>query len=165
MVTPKGIDDALSHGFDALLARSVPFIPQITRSGIYLGSMEKKPRLMSHFFANKLRLDGQEYVVGFVLREDGNGKRFYDHELTRIVDPSSLNSASPSKEEARTETRANRDLEMTILLDTLGVNVGTGTVLFQPKGKLPAETRARVSFGMREDGRQGLGGRHKKPAA
>ncbi len=35
-------------------------------------------------------------------------------------------------------------------------------LFFQPKGKLSAEPRARVSFGMGEDGRQGPGGRHKK---
>ena len=70
----------------------------------------KKRGMKPPLFAGRLNADGQEYAVGFVLREDGNGKRFYDHELTRIIDPSSLNSAGPSKEEARTETRANRGL-------------------------------------------------------
>ena len=131
-ITPKGIKDTLYHGFDEVLARSVPFIPRIIESGIYLDSIQKKPGLMSHIFANRIRLDGQEYVVGFVLREDGNGNRFYDHELTQIVDPDQL---KPVKQrEAAAELQTNQDTPQTtkppvnqgaimnILRDRLGVN-------------------------------------------
>ena len=142
-ITPKGVRDSLSHGFDALLARSVPFIPQIIESGIHLDSIEKKPGLMSHIFANKIRLDGQDYVVGFVLREDGNGNRFYDHELTKIISSDQL---VPGKQrEATAELRTDQNLSpgssellsnrgdvMNILRGRLGVNDGTGQVLFQP---------------------------------
>lgn len=142
-ITPKGVRDSLSHGFDALLARSVPFIPQIIESGIHLDSIEKKPGLMSHVFANKIRLDGQDYVVGFVLREDGNGNRFYDHELTKIISSDQL---VPGKQrEATAELRTDQNLSpgssellsnqgdvMNILRGRLGVNDGTGQVLFQP---------------------------------
>ena len=142
-ITPKGVRDSLSHGFDALLARSVPFIPQIIESGIHLDSIEKKPGLMSHIFANKIRLDGQDHVVGFVLREDGNGNRFYDHELTKIISSDQL---VPGKQrEATAELRTDQNLSpgssellsnqgdvMNILRGRLGVNDGTGQVLFQP---------------------------------
>ena len=142
-ITPKGVRDSLSHGFDALLARSVPFIPQIIESGIHLDSIEKKPGLMSYIFANKIRLDGQDYVVGFVLREDGNGNRFYDHELTKIISSDQL---VPGKQrEATAELRTDQNLSpgssellsnrgdvMNILRGRLGVNDGTGQVLFQP---------------------------------
>lgn len=142
-ITPKGVRDSLSHGFDALLARSVPFIPQIIESAIHLDSIEKKPGLMSHIFANKIRLDGQDYVVGFVLREDGNGNRFYDHELTKIISSDQL---VPGKQrEATAELRTDQNLSpgssellsnrgdvMNILRGRLGVNDGTGQVLFQP---------------------------------
>ena len=142
-ITPKGVRDSLSHGFDALLARSVPFIPQIIESGIHLDSIEKKPGLMSHIFANKIRLDGQDYVVGFVLREDGNGNRFYDHELTKIISSDQL---VPGKQrEATAELRTDQNLSpgssellsnrgdvMNILRGRLGVIDGTGLVLFQP---------------------------------
>ena len=62
-VTPRGITKRLSHGYDALLARSVPSIPQLIERGIHRDSIEKQPGLMSHIFANKIRLDGQEHVV------------------------------------------------------------------------------------------------------
>ena len=99
-ITPSGVKASLSHGFDETLARSVPFIPQIVESGIYLDSMEKKPGLVSHIFANRIRLDGKEYVVGFVLREDRNNNRFYDHELTQIIDPDRLIPSRDTSEEA-----------------------------------------------------------------
>ena len=131
-VTPRGITKTLSHGYDELLARSVPFIPQIIESGIHLDSIEKKPGLMSHIFANKIRLDGQDYVVGFVLREDANGNRFYDHELTKIISPDSLNADRFPDGSVVHAARANRGDVMNILRERLGVNDGTGQILFQP---------------------------------
>lgn len=129
-VTPKGIEDSLSHGFDELLARSVPFIPQIIEGGIHVASIEKKPGLMSHIFANKIRLDGQDYVVGFVVREDDNGNRFYDHELTEIINPDWL-APGPALQDGNVVHRTNRGDVMNILRDKLGVNDGSGQVLFQ----------------------------------
>lgn len=132
LVTPRSIEKSLSHGFDELLARSVPFIPQIIEGGIHVASIEKKPGLMSHIFANKIRLDGRDYVVDFVLREDVNGNRFYDHELTEIINPDSLNADRlPGKGSEVHAARANRGDVMNILRDKLGVNDGTGRVLFQ----------------------------------
>ena len=154
-ITPKGVRDSLSHGFDALLARSVPFIPQIVESGIHLDSIEKKPGLISHIFANKIRLDGQDYVVGFVLREDGNGNRFYDHELTKIISSDQL---VPGKQrEATAELRTDQNLPpsssellmnrgdvMNILRERLGVNDGMGQVLFRVAGQfLPPKFKGR----------------------
>lgn len=135
-ITPKGVRDSLSHGFDALLARSVPFIPQIIESGIHVDSIRKTPQLLSHIFAGKIRLDGQDYVVGFVLREDVNGNRFYDHELTKIISPDWLVPGHPSNEgpssEGSSGHRTNRGDVMNILRERLGVNDGTGQILFQP---------------------------------
>ena len=166
-VTPSGIKASLHHGYDELLARSVPFIPQIIESGIHLDSIEKKPGLMSHIFANKIRLDGQDYVVGFVLREDRTGNRFYDHELTKIISPDWLKPGRDTSEEAlghRTNRgispdwlkpgpalqegnvvhRTNRGDVMNILRERLGVNDGTGQILFQPD--TAGKGRARIKL-------------------
>ena len=145
LVTPKGIEDSLSHGFDEPLARSVPFIPQIIESGIHVASTEKKAGLMSHIFANKIRLDGKDYVVGFVLREDDNGNRFYDHELTEIIDPGWLYRDPLSKKETLYTGPANRGDVMNILRDKLGVNDGSGRVMFQT-GADPANARGAIVF-------------------
>lgn len=166
-VTPSGIKASLHHGYDELLARSVPFIPQIVESGIHLDSIEKKPGLMSHIFANKIRLDGQDYVVGFVLREDDNGNRFYDHELTKIISPDWL-KPGPALQEGNVVHRTNRGISpdwlkpsrdtseealghrtnrgdvMNILRERLGVNDGTGQVLFRVAGQfLPPKFKGR----------------------
>lgn len=169
-ITPKGVRDSLSHGFDALLARSVPFIPQIIESGIHVDSIRKTPQLLSHIFAGKIRLDGQDYVVGFVLREDVNGNRFYDHELTKIISPDWLVPGHPSNEGPSSEGssghrtnrgispdwlkpgrdtseealghRTNRGDVMNILRERLGVNDGTGQILFQPDAA--GKDRARI---------------------
>ena len=195
-VTPSGIKASLHHGYDELLARSVPFIPQIIEGGIHLDSIEKKPGLMSHIFANKIRLDGQDYVVGFVLREDRTGNRFYDHELTEIISPDWLKPGHPSNEgpssegssghrtnrgispdwlkpgrdtseealghrtnrgispdwlkpgpalqEGNVVHRTNRGDVMNILRERLGVNDGTGQVLFRVAGQfLPPKFKGR----------------------
>lgn len=171
-VTPSGIKASLHHGYDELLARSVPFIPQIIEGGIHLDSIEKKPGLMSHIFANKIRLDGQDYVVGFVLREDRTGNRFYDHELTEIISPDWLKPGHPSNEGPSSEGssghrtnrgispdwlkpgrdtseealghRTNRGDVMNILRERLGVNDGTGQVLFRVAGQfLPPKFKGR----------------------
>ena len=142
-VTPSGIKASLHHGYDELLARSVPFIPQIVESGIHLDSIEKKPGLMSHIFANKIRLDGQDYVVGFVLREDDNGNRFYDHELTEIISPDWL-KPGPALQEGNVVHRTNRGDVMNILRERLGVNDGTGQILFRTAGQfLPPKFKGR----------------------
>ena len=147
-ITPKGIKNTLAHGFDELLARSAPFIPKLVETGIHLDSVEKKAGLTSHIFANKIRLDGKDYVVGFVLREDGNGNRFYDHELTEIIDPNSLNRAEFPDGMGGHRTRANRGDVMNILREKLGVNDGSGSILFS--GKKP--NSAQVGFNPSEMG-------------
>ena len=125
-VTQRSVKHALSHGYSYLLARSVPFIPRIIESGIYLDFIQKKPGLMSHIFANRIRPGGQEYVVGFVLREDTNGNRFYDHELTKIIDPDSLQTDRFPEGSVVHADRANRGSVMTILRESCGVNQRPG---------------------------------------
>ena len=130
----KSVKNTLSHGLEPELIKSIPAIPEIIRTGMYLDSIKKNSRLMSHFFANKITIDKKEYVVGFVVREDGNGNRFYDHELTEIINPDWL---VPGKQREAEELRTNRDtakntgVVIEILRDRLGVNDGTAQVLFQ----------------------------------
>lgn len=49
--------------------------------------------LTDHIFASKAIIDNQEYVVGLVIHEDANGKRYYDHEMLemkKLYQPSGL---------------------------------------------------------------------------
>lgn len=143
-ITPRGITKTLSHGYDELLAKSVPLIPQIVESGIYLGPGKKTEKLSTHIFANKIRLDDQDYVVGFVLREDRTGNRFYDHELTEIINPDWLKPGRDTSEEALGH-RTNRGDVMNILRDKLGVNDGSGQILFQSAYQGRTDARASIT--------------------
>ncbi|MDR2504325.1 MAG: hypothetical protein LBD82_08125 [Deltaproteobacteria bacterium] len=60
-------------------------IPQLIEHGVYLEKTAKTGKLNSHIFAAKAMIDGKPYTVGFVVREDVNGKRYYDHALTEIM--------------------------------------------------------------------------------
>ena len=41
----------------------------------------KNNDLDSHIFAAKATIDGEPSIVGFVVRDDVNGKRYYDHAI------------------------------------------------------------------------------------
>ena len=68
-------------------------VPDLIKSGIYLETTQKNIRgLESHIFAAKVKIGGKEKVVGFVVREDVNGKRYYVHELIDMEAGSGRNS-------------------------------------------------------------------------
>ncbi len=66
-------------------------------------------------------------VMGFVVREDVNGKRFYDHELTKVINPDSLTQVRGNSDKAQgmTGNRTNQGSVINILREKLGVNDGT----------------------------------------
>ena len=55
--------------------------PDLIENGVFLETVKKKDSLDSHIFAAKATIDGDGYIVGFVVRDDANGKRYYDHEI------------------------------------------------------------------------------------
>ena len=60
-------------------------VPRLIRDGVYLTTVPKnKERLLSHIFAGKAAVDGVPYAISYVVREDNNGRRYYDHSLTEI---------------------------------------------------------------------------------
>ena len=40
-------------------------------------------------------MDGEKYAVSFAVREDSNGRRYYDHSLTKIEALDQLNDQAP----------------------------------------------------------------------
>jgi len=56
------------------------------RRGVLVDSRKDasgKP-IIGHILAAKLSIGGQKYIARLVIREDSNGNRFYDHELSDI---------------------------------------------------------------------------------
>ena len=59
--------------------------PDLIKNGIFLETNPKNDNgLISHIFADKATVDGVPYAVSYVVREDKNGRRHYDHSLTKI---------------------------------------------------------------------------------
>jgi len=56
-------------------------VPDLIENGIYLETVPQSKGLDSHIFAAKATIDGRSSVIGFVVREDSNGKRYYDHAI------------------------------------------------------------------------------------
>jgi hypothetical protein len=59
--------------------------PKLINYGIYLETTPKNDQgLISHIFAGKAKIDGVQYAIVYVVREDVNGRRYYEHSLTKI---------------------------------------------------------------------------------
>lgn len=84
-VTASSIRSVISHGSrDGKLAL-LEAAPELIKSGVFLETNPRNDRgLLSHIFAAKANIDGEQYAVGFVITEDMNGRRYYNHELTSI---------------------------------------------------------------------------------
>lgn len=87
-IRPKGIKDAMEHGPGEEKIKSIPALPELIRNGVYLDSeVAHNPRqigMTSHVFAAKLMMLKKPMLVGYIIKEDMNGKRFYDHEFTEM---------------------------------------------------------------------------------
>ena len=61
-------------------------VPALIESAVYLETTRKNVKgLVSHIFAAKATFDGEESVIGFVVRDDANGKRYYVHDIMTDV--------------------------------------------------------------------------------
>jgi len=59
-------------------------VPNLIKNGIFLETNPKNDEgLVSHIFAAKTTIDGEEYAISYIVREDKNGRRYYDHSLTK----------------------------------------------------------------------------------
>lgn len=66
-------------------AQVIAALPEIIQNGVYLQQGKTTDSgHKRHIFASKVNVGTEKYVVGFVVEEDRNGKRFYNHELTEI---------------------------------------------------------------------------------
>ncbi|MCL2690276.1 MAG: hypothetical protein FWE57_10590 [Chitinispirillia bacterium] len=93
----KSVRSVISHGAaDGKLAL-LEYVPDLIKNGIYItttiknnngGYRKATPKeiytqniLKSHILAAKASIDGKESIVGIVIKEDENGKRYYDHAI------------------------------------------------------------------------------------
>jgi hypothetical protein len=123
-----GARNVIVHGAGegkiALLER----VPELIENGIYLETVSKSNGLDSHIFAAKATIDGRPCVIGFVVREDSNGKRYYDHAI-RIE----------SGDRAETSLRATETTD-----GNLPENPNTLSNIVQKHLKVNSKTKIRV---------------------
>ena len=102
--------------------------PELIKHGIYLESTKRNEQgLVSHIFAGKVKIDESENVVGFVIREDVNGRRYYDHRVVYLADKNTgreVEASRPSRpDQGATPSKRVTDYDdiVTIVKKHLGV--------------------------------------------
>ena len=84
-------------------------VPNLIKNGIYLETNPKNHEgLISHIFAGKATIDDIPYAVSYIVREDHNGRRYYDHSLTRIEALDRIDGQAPAQFTDESTTRLRR---------------------------------------------------------
>ncbi|MDR3088890.1 MAG: hypothetical protein LBU39_03625 [Desulfobulbaceae bacterium] len=133
-LTRKGIKDTLAHGAQNEKTKAIPALPEMLENGVYLESGSRNADgLISHVFAAKASINDKPMVVGFVIREDANGRRFYDHELTETESLGSLQPGVTSKTQTpHIRGQVNQGSVLNVVRKYLGVNADNADdVLYQ----------------------------------
>jgi hypothetical protein len=82
--TRSSLRNALAHGRGKLKYLSIPYIPRMLQNGI-LFHTEKKKGFLYHNYTHPFIFENENHYIIIVVREDQNGKRFYDNEfITKI---------------------------------------------------------------------------------
>uniref|UniRef100_I2Q1C9 Rho termination factor-like N-terminal domain-containing protein n=1 Tax=Desulfovibrio sp. U5L TaxID=596152 RepID=I2Q1C9_9BACT len=112
IITPRSIRSAFSHGAGPEKIQAVAALPEMLERAVPVGSrtVEAQHREKRHFYAAKFAIGDKEYVAGLVVREDANGRRFYDHELSKIESPEAvIVTAGRGLDERGTQSPTPRD--------------------------------------------------------
>ena len=82
--TRSSLRNALAHGKGKLKLLSIPYIPRLLKDGV-LFYTEKETNFIFYNYAHPFIFEGESHYAIIVVREDFNGKRFYDNEfITKI---------------------------------------------------------------------------------
>jgi hypothetical protein len=126
-VSEKGIEDSLRHGGGPEKIQTIAALPAFIRDGIFLETTPahntKQIGMKSHIFGAKVDIAGKPMAVGFIIKEDMNGRRFYDHELTEMKSLDEVvthSGAAPASAEGR-RSDPHQGLVMSIVKKHLGV--------------------------------------------
>jgi len=82
--TRSSLRNALAHGKGRLKLLSIPHIPRLLKNGA-LFYTEKEGNFIFYNYAHPFIFEGESHYAIIVVREDFNGRRFYDNEfITKI---------------------------------------------------------------------------------
>lgn len=93
-VRPHGIEEAIQHGSGPDKLKVFAAIPELLRTGqvVYDGMNPKNPKGRLVVISRLVAVGGKRYAVSAGLREDPNGRLFYDHELLEVSRVGGLSS-------------------------------------------------------------------------
>ncbi len=80
------IRDSFSHGAGPEKIQAVAALPELLERAVPIPEGTKRigQQKTKAIYAAKLRIGDKRFLAGLVVRQDANGQRFYDHELSRI---------------------------------------------------------------------------------
>jgi len=103
-VNRRSVENVIYHGAGYEKMALLEAVPDLIENGVHLETnKENDLDLKGYIFASKATIDGKQYAVGYVVREDGNGRRYYDHELTALEEIDALEETG--EESRRTPNR------------------------------------------------------------
>jgi len=84
LISMKGIKHT-TYNAQAELLKTVAVLPEILEKSKYIGNDKDKKQLNAkvHYYGVKIEMDGKILDVVSVVKEDGNGNRYYDHSIER----------------------------------------------------------------------------------
>jgi hypothetical protein len=87
MITPNGVKSGLQHFSGPEKIQAFAALPKMIENGILIKTNPGKSNqtgMKEHIFAAKVDIGQKNMGIGLVIKEDSNGIRYYDHELTEI---------------------------------------------------------------------------------
>ena len=87
-ITRNGVISGIQHYSGPEKIQSFAALPEIIKNGILIktkpSDRETQWNITEHIFAAKLDIGDKSKLVGFVVKEASNGRRYYDHEMSEI---------------------------------------------------------------------------------
>ena len=82
-ITRNSIRSTISHGFGPLKLAVLPHAPDFLKNAMLLDYEEKSGGIFYNLM-HRFSWENQIYVARLIVREDAQGKKFYDHEFSEI---------------------------------------------------------------------------------
>lgn len=108
-------------------------VPEMIRNGVYVTTVQRNTEgVLSHIFAAKVKLDTEPHIVGFIVNEDMNGRRYYNHEMA-VVEALGQTQEPQSRPVSGhgVSSRSTSNRESVINIIRRHLNVNPDTVLLQ----------------------------------
>jgi hypothetical protein len=138
-VSRTSIRNVISHGKGPLKILTLPNLPEMLRQGILYYSENKsdKQGRQENFYnyAYPIRFEEKDWVVSITIKEDYNGKRFYDNEFVQEIKST---DGLPSGAGPSTRGNLTHPSTLNILRNIYSVNTPNCLIIFLVEmGRLP----------------------------